>query len=1275
MAESQKIIGTATGGKEINEYSGKWTSSWITTNIFSERYITAEHTTTSGQRYATPVCYRFEVDNNLTDWTAIGLYFDTKSKSQYSFGVKATFYEQDPTSSSATGYDGGVLTIDLANVYIPKTYQTNISTFSGKKTFYVIIELTSTGWHGVYFQPIEVGLIVSPPPLTFTTDKDTVKPNETFTVTFGNRLDKTVTTNIKYKDSVLATQIRSRDAETFLFANSWLNYIDKSYGQFTIEVSDDIERVATGTINFQLDSLKAHIDKQTVETNTGAYIGVDNSYGKNLSYEILSGSSLIDSGDFPSSHAVLGITPMPWWFSDVGNNSNSMSVTVNISDTFGRTTSVSFTATAGPEMYPEIGNITLTNVPAANMPSGYGFIANYSKVKISAPVTIPSIASSVTVVVSYYGSEPISMSYNESTEEYEATTTSVITGDTTFTIIATDSNTRQAQKSKQLTNVETLSPITISLSNYSVNAGSNVTVEVDGNVGNYDYFLEKGNLRIGSDYNISESTFSFTASASWFPNDPSVSSINIKITVTDALGRTANNSFSVNLPQLTISLDQSIVIIGDPIEITLDGTSGQTIQIVFTTPKNNETVTVYSGTATGTSKTVICHKSWFDQYGFNYVASLPITVSATAGAQKATAQFSLNYPALGLAITKTVDSQEVAVTSATVGDNLNYTFSNLAGESVNVNYVYTAQNNRQLLQYGPYSTAQTIATPQLFDLANPPVTKSMSMQVNIVISDVRGRTATVSNFTINASESMRPGVYDFTFEPINPPTVDSAFATDFIGNVSRLNATIKASPGSMAKVTEAILSIDGANVTMTPSGVDSNGKYVFTYVGNSPLQVEAIYDPRQVNITVGYGLNSDGEVVENPQRAATVYPISVRKNNAYTVYYSGQYTAQCALWSGYTFGRIVTNSQYSPYEVSFDTGNCDKVYVSLMRKNETSETDPVDVEEANLMIRMNDSGMASNLTPISFDVTVKDERGLSDTMWVGTAYAYPYNAPNASIGYHRCNQDGTPNDSGGNCLLTCDFAFEGLWLNTFPPTRQNEGYVTVSTSNYDETKEFDFAKRKKSQFTLEAGYGLNSSGEVVSNPLRAATVVPIEMPSEWTGTPFFTVTFSGDYVVDYAGFYGTELNRIGTITSSGGGGIAPDIEDLYISLRRANETAESDPVDIAEANVQVIWNLGNSEDGSFEFLIPNMSIEQTYQITITLTDLITSTVYTVTLSTGYAIMDFYRGGKGVAIGKVAEHSTMLEVNPDWELKASVKINGQLYDLATLLSQIKQQLGI
>ena len=99
------------------------------------------------------------------------------------------------------------------------------------------------------------------------------------------------------------------------------------------------------------------------------------------------------------------------------------------------------------------------------------------------------------------------------------------------------------------------------------------------------------------------------------------------------------------------------------------------------------------------------------------------------------------------------------------------------------------------------------------------------------------------------------------------------------------------------------------------------------------------------------------------------------------------------------------------------------------------------------------------------------------------------------------------------------------------------------------------------------------------------------------------------------------------------------------------------------------------DTGTVEFTFDDVSMERTYDITITLSDLITSTTYTVRLSTAGVIMDFLRDGKGIGLGKVAEYQKMVEVNPEWELKASVKINGQLYDLATLLSQIKQQLGL
>lgn len=90
-----------------------------------------------------------------------------------------------------------------------------------------------------------------------------------------------------------------------------------------------------------------------------------------------------------------------------------------------------------------------------------------------------------------------------------------------------------------------------------------------------------------------------------------------------------------------------------------------------------------------------------------------------------------------------------------------------------------------------------------------------------------------------------------------------------------------------------------------------------------------------------------------------------------------------------------------------------------------------------------------------------------------------------------------------------------------------------------------------------------------------------------------------------------------------------------------------------------------------------MDMERTYDITITLSDLITSTTYTVRLSTAGVIMDFLHDGKGLALGKVAEHQGMVEVNPEWtfqseKMKVRVKDGTDdkgLYDIGQLLCQI------
>lgn len=82
-----------------------------------------------------------------------------------------------------------------------------------------------------------------------------------------------------------------------------------------------------------------------------------------------------------------------------------------------------------------------------------------------------------------------------------------------------------------------------------------------------------------------------------------------------------------------------------------------------------------------------------------------------------------------------------------------------------------------------------------------------------------------------------------------------------------------------------------------------------------------------------------------------------------------------------------------------------------------------------------------------------------------------------------------------------------------------------------------------------------------------------------------------------------------------------------------------------------------------------VNIEHSYDIAIMLEDSIQFVTKTIRISTAGVIMDFLAGGKGIGLGKVAEHPQMVEVNSDWEFKACVKVNGELVDLGTILATI------
>lgn len=68
-----------------------------------------------------------------------------------------------------------------------------------------------------------------------------------------------------------------------------------------------------------------------------------------------------------------------------------------------------------------------------------------------------------------------------------------------------------------------------------------------------------------------------------------------------------------------------------------------------------------------------------------------------------------------------------------------------------------------------------------------------------------------------------------------------------------------------------------------------------------------------------------------------------------------------------------------------------------------------------------------------------------------------------------------------------------------------------------------------------------------------------------------------------------------------------------------------------------------------------ISTETSYDIQYTLTDAFTSVSIQDIVSTAAVVMDFKAGGKGVAVGKVAETDNMFEVSEDWDVKVYGKL--------------------
>lgn len=99
----------------------------------------------------------------------------------------------------------------------------------------------------------------------------------------------------------------------------------------------------------------------------------------------------------------------------------------------------------------------------------------------------------------------------------------------------------------------------------------------------------------------------------------------------------------------------------------------------------------------------------------------------------------------------------------------------------------------------------------------------------------------------------------------------------------------------------------------------------------------------------------------------------------------------------------------------------------------------------------------------------------------------------------------------------------------------------------------------------------------------------------------------------------------------------------------------------------VYTNLDYDHGSPYQY-ISAADIEHSYLLTITIEDDFVTVSASRNLSTAGVIMDFLYDGKGIGLGKVAETTQMVEVNPDWTFKAD-KITFKGEDLESILTSL------
>jgi hypothetical protein len=178
--------------------------------------------------------------------------------------------------------------------------------------------------------------------------------------------------------------------------------------------------------------------------------------------------------------------------------------------------------------------------------------------------------------------------------------------------------------------------------------------------------------------------------------------------------------------------------------------------------------------------------------------------------------------------------------------------------------------------------------------------------------------------------------------------------------------------------------------------------------------------------------------------------------------------------------------------------------------------------------------------------------------------------------------------------------------------------------------------------SLTTGY-LNTSGTITFT----ATVTDSRGRTSAAATVSISVVaYSPPSFTSYSS---QRCNSSGTITNDGTY-VKGTVRYTYYTCSSKNSVTRSTYYRKSGTTTWTNASKSFSSGTAFTFGGGNISAETTYEIKYQLEDTFTTVIVTDTVSTAAVVMDFLSGGKGVAIGKVAETQNCFEVSSDWSAK-------------------------